>query len=89
MALNILSIPAISADPKRTFSGARRTISWDRMLLGASIIEKGECLKSWIRSGIIVGLQVGVVNKFKAKESNTSKVGSSILEESRDIYDVI
>jgi hypothetical protein len=56
MAINILSIPAMSADPERIFSGARRTISWDRMLLGASTIERGECLKSWIRSGITRGL---------------------------------
>lgn len=27
MAIEILSIPAMSADPERTFSGARRTIS--------------------------------------------------------------
>ncbi|XP_044714549.1 Ribonuclease H-like protein [Hirsutella rhossiliensis] len=38
MAIDILSIPAMSADPERTFSGARRTISWDRMLLGASTV---------------------------------------------------
>ncbi|XP_044716024.1 Ribonuclease H-like protein [Hirsutella rhossiliensis] len=40
MAIDILSIPAMSADPERTFSGARRTISWDRMLLGASTVER-------------------------------------------------
>ena len=52
MAFDILSIPAMSADAEWVFSGARRTISWDRMLLGAATIEKGECLKSWIQSGI-------------------------------------
>ena len=69
MAIDILSIPAMSADPERTFSGGRRTISWDRMLLGASTIEKGECLKSWIRSGITAGLQGEVVEQIMAKES--------------------
>ncbi|KJZ68903.1 hypothetical protein HIM_11710 [Hirsutella minnesotensis 3608] len=65
MAIDILSIPAMSADPERTFSGARRTISWDRMLLGASTIERGECLKSWIRSGITAGLQVEEVEQYE------------------------
>ena len=63
MAINILSIPAMSADPERVFSGARRTISWDRMLLGATTIEKVEYLKSWIRSGITCGLSDEVIDE--------------------------
>ena len=31
------------------FSGARRTISWERMRLGSERIENNECLKSFIR----------------------------------------
>ena len=64
MAIDILSIPAMSADPERVFSGARRTISWDRMQLGASVIEKGECLKSWIRSGITRGLPAEMLDEY-------------------------
>lgn len=64
MAIDILSIPAMSADPERVFSGARRTISWERIQLGASTIERGECLKSWIRSGITQGLPLEVVEQF-------------------------
>jgi hypothetical protein len=64
MAVDILSIPAMSADPKRVFSGARRAISWERMSLGADTINTGECLKSWIRSGITEGLPVDVVEEF-------------------------
>ena len=52
MAIDILSIPAMSDEPERVFSGARRTISWERSQLGAENIEKVECLKSWLRSGI-------------------------------------
>jgi hAT family C-terminal dimerisation region len=77
MAVDILSIPAMSADPERTFSGGRRTISWDRMLLGVSTIEKGECLKSWIRSGITAGLPLGADEQFIAKESIDGRVESS------------
>jgi hypothetical protein len=71
MAIDILSIPAMSADPERTFSGARRTISWDRMLLGASTIERGECLKSWIRSGITRGLPAEVIEQCLEEDVTT------------------
>jgi hypothetical protein len=53
MALDILSVPAMSDEPERVFSGARRTISWERMSLGADTIEETECLKHWKRSGIL------------------------------------
>ncbi len=53
MAIDILSIPAISDKPERVFSGARRTISWDRIQLGEANIETTQCLKSWLSSGLI------------------------------------
>ncbi|KAM3536760.1 hypothetical protein ARSEF1564_010317 [Beauveria bassiana] len=52
MAIDILSIPPMSAEPERVFSGARRQISWERMQLGAANVERKECLKNWVRSGI-------------------------------------
>lgn len=52
MAIDILSAPPMSAEPERVFSGARRTISWERMRLESATIERKECLKSWIGSGI-------------------------------------
>ena len=51
IAIDILSIPAMAAEPERVFSGARRTISWERARLGLERVEQGECLKSWIRLG--------------------------------------
>jgi hypothetical protein len=53
MAIDILSIPAMSAEPERVFSGARRTISWERSRLGAETVEQTECLKHWIQSGLV------------------------------------
>ena len=53
MAYDILSIPAMSDEPERVFSGARRTISWEWMSLEADTIEATECLKHWKRSGIL------------------------------------
>jgi hypothetical protein len=48
MALDILSIPAMSADPERLFSGAKITISDRRCRLGMPTIQALECLKSWL-----------------------------------------
>lgn len=61
MAIDILSIPAMSAEAERIFSGARRTISWTRARLGSKAIESSECLKSWLINGITdaaIGLSI-------------------------------
>ena len=50
MAIDILSMPAMSDEPERIFSGARRTISWERSQLQPSSIEYRECLKHWKRN---------------------------------------
>lgn len=53
MAIDILSIPPMSDEPERVFSGARRTVSWDRGQLEPETIELRECLKHWKTSGIL------------------------------------
>jgi hAT family C-terminal dimerisation region len=53
-AIEILSIPAMSDEPERIFSGGRRTISWERMQIGMKSLEYTECMKSWHRSGILI-----------------------------------
>jgi hypothetical protein len=53
IAINILSIPLISDEPERVFSGAHRIVSWDRRQMEAEIIEIRECLKHWKRTGIL------------------------------------
>ena len=55
MTIDILSIPAMSTEPEQVFSETQRTISWDRMQLEQEIIEKIECLKSWMHHNIAVG----------------------------------
>jgi hypothetical protein len=54
MALDILSIPAMSAELERLFSGAKITITDYRNRLGIESIEAIECLKSWLGKGNIV-----------------------------------
>ena len=51
----------MSAESERVFSGARRTIFWDRCQLGSGTIEKGDCMKSWIKSGITQGIPVELI----------------------------
>jgi hypothetical protein len=53
MAIDVLSIPAMSDEPERVFSAARRTVSWDRAQMEPETLERVECLKHWKRSGIL------------------------------------
>ena len=53
MAIDILSIPAMSDDPERVFSCTRRTVSWDRARLTPETIEKSQCLSSWVKNDLI------------------------------------
>ena len=49
MALDILLIPVMSADPERLFSGVKITVSDRRNRLGIYTLEALECLKSWLK----------------------------------------
>ena len=53
MVLDILSIPAMSDEAERVFSGACCTISWERAQMEPSTIEMVECIKHWKKSGIL------------------------------------
>ena len=53
MAINILSILPISDELERVFSGAHRTVSWERAQLEPETLEMTECLKHWKMSGIL------------------------------------
>lgn len=50
MAIDLLSIPAMSAEPERLFSGAKHTVSPLRQSLTAATINATECLKSWFKT---------------------------------------
>jgi len=55
MALDYLTIPAMSAEPERVFSGAKITLSDRRCRMGDDALEALECLQSWQRDGLIAG----------------------------------
>lgn len=58
MAIDILSIPPMSDEAERVFSGVRRTISWDRARLGAWIVEMTEVLGNWNKNGLIQAVYI-------------------------------
>jgi hypothetical protein len=49
LALDILSIPAISAAPERLFSGTKIVYLYLGNKLGMDLLEVLECLKSWYK----------------------------------------
>jgi hypothetical protein len=49
MALDLLSIPAMSAEVERLFSSCKITITDRRNRIGIDAVEAIECLKSWLR----------------------------------------
>lgn len=53
MALEYLTIPAMSAEAERVFSSAKITITDRRCHLGDEAISALECLKSWSSDGLI------------------------------------
>ena len=52
MAIDLLSIPSMSAKAEQVFSSARQTISWERMRFRLKVIEHNKCLKSFQRIGV-------------------------------------
>jgi hypothetical protein len=49
MALDILLIPAIAADPERLFSSVGLTVTNRRNHLSIESIEALECIKLWVK----------------------------------------
>jgi hAT family C-terminal dimerisation region len=60
MALTYLTLPAMSAEPERVFSGAKITLSDRRCRMGDDVLEAVECLKSWQRDGMIAATKEDV-----------------------------
>ena len=54
MALDIFSIPAMSADPERLFSSSKQVLKDTRNRLKSDALEALECLKSWAKEGILL-----------------------------------
>ena len=82
----------MSAKAERVFSGARRTISWSRCRLGATVVEQTECLKSWVRevvksgSFILVEVAAKVLNiKGGVGNTGSNNIGNSQVLDKEDL----
>ena len=53
LALDILAIPPMAADCERTFSLAKLTISSQRQSVQPETLEGLQCMKNWLRRGLI------------------------------------
>ena len=49
MARDFLGCTGSEAESERTFSSARRLITWERCRLAGTTIRAAECVKSWMR----------------------------------------
>ncbi|KAJ3454150.1 hypothetical protein MRS44_018044 [Fusarium solani] len=76
LAIDILSVPAMSDDPERVFSCARRTISWDRARLSADTIEKLQCLSNWMKNDLIRKVYVAVDDEVMEVVSDDDDITS-------------
>ena len=53
MAIDILSIPPLSDDIERAFSGVRRSTPWERGRLHMDTVEVQELLCNWHKNGLL------------------------------------
>lgn len=74
MALDLLSIPAMSAEVERLFSSANITITDRRNRIGVDAVEAIECLKSWLRKDNISWL-----------DSEVEALIQKVIEEDKEI----
>jgi hypothetical protein len=70
MAINILSIPCMSADVERLFSSCGLTLEDRRNRIGIELLEALECLKSWFKIKEFNILEpMGIGNSFNGSDS--------------------
>ena len=72
MALDILSIPAMSAEVERVFSSSRRLIAPDRNALTVESLEIFELLRNWWRGDVILQRKDDGTPEYEDSEEDDS-----------------
>ena len=70
MAIDVLSIPAMSAECERTFSSAGAMVSPRRTRLDASTISVAQTVRSWLNAGLLEGYD-GLLKEVAATTGTT------------------
>lgn len=74
MALDLLSIPAMSAEVERLFSSCKITITDRRNRIGIDAVEAIECLKSWLRENTVTWVDEDWIDRWVTEvEAETNK----------------
>lgn len=68
MALDILTVPSMSAECERLFSIAKHMITSVRSNLDADIIEMRQVLRSWYRAGVVTTIDPILLDWIEEKE---------------------
>ena len=82
MALDYLSVPAMSTSVERVFSCGRQLLPFTCSRLSANSIWKYLCLGSWLRSGLIhiADIEAAVkTRKRRHASSGTDDIGAEIM----------
>jgi hypothetical protein len=76
MALDLLSIPAMSAEVERLFSSCSITITDRRNRIGIDSVEAIECLKSWRRKDNITWVDMDKIDGDGDSDGNCNRDNS-------------
>jgi hypothetical protein len=89
MAIDYLSIPAMSTDAERLFSSCLITLTDSRNRLGDDVLEAIECLKSWLKianqearilEDMITSLQGGIESDIGRDGGQKSDSDDEVVE---------
>jgi hypothetical protein len=75
MALDLLSIPAMSAEVERLFSSCKITITDRRNRIGIDAVEAIECLKSWLRENNVAWVDEEWIDRWVAEVEAETQQG--------------
>jgi hypothetical protein len=82
MAIDIFTIPPMSAEPERVFSLAGVLISKRRACLKDDVVEAHECLSSWDRAGVITIGKVAIPAYDEGDEIEDSEDEGNVSDDS-------
>ncbi|OAQ57382.1 hypothetical protein VFPPC_12483 [Pochonia chlamydosporia 170] len=80
MALDLLSIPAMSAEVERLFSSCKITITDRRNRIGIDAVEAIECLKSWLRENNVAWVDEEWIDRWVAEVEAETQKGKERVE---------